>query len=157
MSAHSLVLSWSRGAEVFTDRRYSRKHTVEFDGGFSVAYSSSPSVVRVPLSDPSAVDPEESLIAALSSCHMLWFLDLTARAGFCVDSYRDVALGEMAKNEAGKLFVAHITLQPEVVFSGDKLPDEAAYQALHHAAHEECFIAHSLRSEIAINAVMKTN
>ncbi|MBI3229842.1 MAG: OsmC family protein [Burkholderiales bacterium] len=155
MSEHSLVLSWQRGSEVFTDRRYSRKHSVAFDGGLTVPYSSSPSVVRVPLSDPTAVDPEESLIAALASCHMLWFLDFAARAGFCVDSYRDEASGSMSKNENGKLFVSHIVLKPMVVFSGETVPDEKAYLALHHAAHEECFIANSLKSEVSVAAQMQ--
>lgn len=155
MSEHSLNLTWLRGEQPFLDRRYSRKHSVLFDGGLEVPYSSSPSVVRVPLSDPSAVDPEESLMAALASCHMLWFLDLTARAGFCIDSYRDTVSGEMAKNEHGKLFVAKITLKPEVMFSGEKIPTEEEFQHLQHAAHAECFIANSLRSEVLIQATMQ--
>lgn len=156
MSEHNLSLTWQRGEQPFLDRRYSRKHMVSFDGGLDVPYSSSPSVVRVPLSDPNAVDPEESLMAALSSCHMLWFLDLTARAGFCVDRYRDVVSGEMAKNEHGKVFVSTITLTPEVEFSGEKIPTEEEYQQLHHAAHAECFIANSLLSEVVIQATMRT-
>jgi organic hydroperoxide reductase OsmC/OhrA len=95
-----------------------------------------------------AVDPEEAFVASLSSCHMLFFLNFAARAGFCVDTYEDAAVGEMAKNEAGKLFVAKVTLNPRIVFSGDKRPSDSDIAALHHKAHEECFIANSVKTEI---------
>lgn len=149
MSTHHATIRWALGPdEDFTGRRYSRAHRWQFDGGADVAASSSPTVVRLPFSDPSAVDPEEAFIAALSSCHMLWFLDLAARAGYEVTRYDDPAEGLMAPNEAGQDAITEVMLRPEVQFGGAKAPDEAAVQALHHAAHEHCFIANSVRSSV---------
>ena len=102
------------------------------------------------MSKAAAVDPEEAFIASVSSCHMLWFLSITAKLGFTVDAYTDAAIGVMAKNSAGKLAITQVTLRPLVVFSGATLPDRTALEAMHHAAHEECFIANSVRSEIVI-------
>ena len=144
-------VSWARqGGEKFVDNRYSRAHEWSFDGGVTVRASSSPSVVPLPLSVTDAVDPEEALIASVSSCHMLWFLSLAARRGFVVDSYEDQASGVLEKNAAGKLFMSRITLQPRVVCSGEKVPSADELQALHHSAHEECFIASSLKTEIVV-------
>jgi organic hydroperoxide reductase OsmC/OhrA len=105
--------------------------------------------VPVPYSDPAAVDPEEALLAAVSSCHMLWFLALAAHRKFTVDRYADEATGEMGKNDAGKSYVARVTLRPKAEFSGDLRPSRADMDALHRAAHEECFIAHSIRAEVS--------
>jgi organic hydroperoxide reductase OsmC/OhrA len=148
MAQHQAEVLQRRGEQDFLDRRYSRKHVLKFDGGAEVAGSSSPHVVPVPYSDPAAVDPEEAFIAALSSCHMLWFLDLAACAGFRVDEYHDVAVGEMGKNEDGKAWVAHVTLQPKVAFSGDTLPTPEQHERLHRAAHAECFIALLVKTEV---------
>jgi organic hydroperoxide reductase OsmC/OhrA len=109
--------------------------------------SSSPEVVPVPLSDPSAVDPEETFVAALSSCHMLWFLSIAAKRKFLVDSYADDAEGLMAKNSEGKLAITRVILRPTVIFSGSQ-PSSAELAEMHHAAHESCFIANSVKSEI---------
>ena len=101
---------WRRGdasPEDFVGRRYSRRHRLRFDGGVEVPGSSSPHVVPLPYSDAAAVDPEEAFVSALSSCHLLWFLDIAARAGWCVDRYADAATGVMRKNEAGKLAHRH--------------------------------------------------
>ena len=117
--------------------------------------SSSPHAVRVPYSDPAAVDPEEAFVASLSSCHMLWFLSLAAKQGYTADAYADDASGVMTKNAAGKLAMTTVTLRPLVNFSGAKLPDRAALDALHHAAHGECFIAASIRSEVVIEPRFK--
>lgn len=141
---------WQRGDQPFTDRKYSRAHVWQFDGGINVPGSSSPSVVRLPLSREDAVDPEEALIASLSSCHMLTFLDLAARAGLRIDSYRDAAVAAMAKNDKGKWLVSRITLNPEIVVSGDVPATEALVSELHHKAHEECFIANSLLTEVVV-------
>lgn len=149
---HSATVRWERGEQVFTDRRYSRAHVWRFDGGVEVPASSSPSVVRLPLSRADAVDPEEAYIAALSSCHMLFFLDFASRAGFRIDSYEDEALGEMAPNAAGKMLVARIRLRPRVAFSGEKQPTAAEIDALHHQSHDECFLANSVLTEIVIEA-----
>lgn len=151
MHKHEATVSWRRGAaEKFTDNRYSRAHEWRFDGGVAVRASSAPAVVPPPLSAEDAVDPEEALVAATSSCHMLWFLSLAARKGYTVESYLDAACGEIGKNAEGKTCVTRIALRPRIEFSGDKRPDAAALAALHHAAHEQCFIASSLKSEVVI-------
>jgi organic hydroperoxide reductase OsmC/OhrA len=113
-------------------------------------------VVRVPLSDPAAVDPEEAFVASLSSCHMLWFLSLAAARGFRVDRYADRAEGVMAKNARGKLFVSTVTLRPAVGCSGERLPSPEEFQALHHEAHAECFIANSVLTEVRCEPVLQT-
>jgi organic hydroperoxide reductase OsmC/OhrA len=150
MSIHTAEIAWHRHDAVFTDNRYSRLHKWTFDGGAVVPGSSSPQVVRMPLSEPSAVDPEEAYVAALSSCHMLWFLNLAAEAGYVVDSYVDQAEGLMAKNEEGRAAITVVTLKPAVAFSGAKAPDAAAVEHLHHAAHESCFLASSVRTRIEV-------
>jgi organic hydroperoxide reductase OsmC/OhrA len=150
MANYTAEIRWNRGEQKFTDNRYSRAHAWHFDGGTVVPASSSPSIVPLPLSDASAVDPEEAFVASLSSCHMLWFLSLAAKQGFCVDTYTDDASGEMTKNAGGKLAMTTVTLRPLVVFSGDTIPDRSALVALHHAAHDECFLARSVRTAIRI-------
>jgi organic hydroperoxide reductase OsmC/OhrA len=149
MDRHTATIDWNREGSKFTDNKYSRAHTWRFDGGLTVPASSSPNVVGVPYSNPANVDPEEAYVAALSSCHMLWFLSLAAAREYIVDRYSDTAEGFMEKNAAGKEWVARVVLRPVVVFTGIKIPNEAAVQALHHAAHAECFLAHSVRTEIA--------
>lgn len=149
MSTYTVTVTWTRGDAVFTDQRYSRRHTWKFDGGVEVPASSSPQVVRVPMSDPAGVDPEEALVAAISSCHMLSFLPLAAGAGFVVDSYEDAAVGTMAPNDHGDLWVAHVVLSPEITYS-DKQPTREEEAKLHHRAHEKCFIANSVKTKIEI-------
>ena len=147
------TIAWTRPDDAkFTDNRYSRAHTWSFDGGIEVPASSAPSSVRLPFSVEEAVDPEEALVASASSCHMLTFLYVAANAGFVVDSYRDDALGVMTKNERGKLFVSKITLRPDIAFGGDKRPSVEELASLHHRAHEECYIANSIRSEVVVEA-----
>jgi organic hydroperoxide reductase OsmC/OhrA len=107
-------------------------------------------VVRLPCSDPSCVDPEEAYVAALSSCHMLWFLGLAARDGYVVDRYRDAARGDMQKNDEGKDAITCVTLQPAVEFSGANVPTDSIVQQLHHEAHESCFLANSVKTEILV-------
>jgi len=149
---HHALIHWARGSALFTDNRYSRAHTWRFDGGVEVPASSSPSVVRVPLSVEAAVDPEEAFVAALSSCHMLWFLHLAATAGWCVDDYADDAVGLMGRNAAGKSAMLHVTLRPRVKFAGERRPAAADIERLHHRAHEECFIANSVTTEVRVAA-----
>ncbi|HEY0944073.1 MAG TPA: OsmC family protein [Opitutaceae bacterium] len=148
MASYTAVIRWTREGQVFTDNRYSRKHLWRFDGGVEVPASSSPHVVPLPLSATDAVDPEEAFVASLSSCHMLWFLSLAAKRGFTVDSYEDDASGMLGRNAQGRLAMTVVTLRPLVVFSGAQPPDRAQLEALHHAAHEECFLASSVRSEV---------
>lgn len=148
MAHYSAEIVWERGSQVFLDQKYSRAHRWRFDGGADIAASSSPSVVPLPMSDAGAVDPEEAFVASLSSCHMLWFLSLAAKAGFVVDSYRDDAVGVMEKNEAGKLAMTRVTLRPAVEFSGRETPARQQIEALHERAHGECFIANSVRTTV---------
>jgi organic hydroperoxide reductase OsmC/OhrA len=147
---HTATVIWERGEQPFLDKRYSRKHVIRFDGGAEVPGSSSPDVMRPPLSDPSAVDPEELFIASLSSCHMLWFLAFAAKEGFRVDRYADEAEGEMEKNAEGKVAITRVTLRPAVEFSGEKIPSREAHERLHHEAHEACFIASSVKTEVSV-------
>jgi organic hydroperoxide reductase OsmC/OhrA len=143
---------WTRDGAVFTDNRYSRGHVWRFDGGVEVPASSSPLSVKLPLSRADAVDPEEALVAAVSSCHMLFFLGFAAKAGFVVDRYEDAVVGVMTKNEQGKLFVSKITLSPAISFSGSKRPSAEELDALHHHAHEECYVANSVRADVVVVA-----
>jgi organic hydroperoxide reductase OsmC/OhrA len=153
MSEYHARIVWNRGESRFTDNRYSRAHEWLFDEGIVVPASSSPHVVPVPLSVTAAVDPEEAFVAALSSCHMLTFLYLAAKRRFCVDSYVDAAVGVMEKNAQGKQAITRVTLRPDIRFSGEALPTPADLDALHHAAHEGCFIANSVRTEVRIEPV----
>jgi organic hydroperoxide reductase OsmC/OhrA len=150
MAAHEYqaAIHWQRGTAPFIDQRFSRGHTWRFDGGVEVPASSSPHVVRVPLSVEAAVDPEEALVAALSSCHMLWFLSLAAGRGWRVDEYRDEAVGVMGKNAAGRTAMVRVTLRPRVDFSGAPRPARGEILQLHERAHAECFIANSVTTEV---------
>ena len=149
---YTATTSWKRGSsEPFTDNKYSRAHTWAFDGGVTVPASSSPLSVRLPMSRADAVDPEEALVAALSSCHMLTFLYLAAKQGYVVESYDDAAVGVMTKNERGKLFMSKVALRPRIVFSGTKQPSAAELAQLHHHAHEECYIANSVLTDVVVS------
>ena len=151
MAHHTAEAIWTRGdasREDFVANRYSRRHLLRFDGGAQLPGSSSPHVVPLPWSDATAVDPEEAFVASLSSCHMLWFLSLAARDRFCVDRYADAATGLMAKNAAGRVAMTVVVLHPEVEFSGERLPSRADIERLHHEAHDECFIANSVKTEV---------
>jgi organic hydroperoxide reductase OsmC/OhrA len=148
VSGHVAEIDWQADGD-FAAGRYSRRHEIRFDGGATLAGSSSPAVVPEPMSDPAAADPEELLVAAVASCHMLWFLDLARTAGFDVASYRDRAEGEMGRIAPGRMAIVRIVLRPQIVFAGPA-PDAAALAALHHDAHERCFIANSLNCEIAV-------
>jgi len=156
MSTYTCTIRWERGDEPFVDDRYSRGHTWLFDGGVEVPGSSSPHVVPLPYSRANAVDPEEAFVASLSSCHMLWYLSIAAKRGFCVDSYTDNAEGVMARNSMGKLAMTVVTLRPRVVFHGEPLPTRSDIEAMHHKAHSECFIANSVRTEVRCEPVYTT-
>ncbi|WP_179401324.1 OsmC family protein [Burkholderia guangdongensis] len=152
MSTYIAEVEWrAQPDDAFIDNRYSRRHAWRFDGGVTVPASSSPHVVRVPFSDPSAVDPEEAFVAALSSCHMLWFLSLAAQKKFVVTHYRDAAEGTMAKNDAGKDVMTRVVLKPAVTFGGALAPTDDDVIALHHAAHDACYLANSVRTEIDVD------
>jgi organic hydroperoxide reductase OsmC/OhrA len=147
---HTATVRWLRDGAAFSDRRYSRAHVWSFDGGIDVRASASPLIVRAPFSDANAIDPEEAFVASVSSCHMLFFLDYAAQAKFVVDSYEDTATGTMGKNDAGKDFVEQIVLAPLVRFSGALQPTPEEIGALHHRAHDDCFIANSVKTRISV-------
>lgn len=148
MTEHSAEILWLRGEQCFLDNRYSRAHRWRFDGGLEVPASSSPHVVPLPWSDARAVDPEEAFVAALSNCHMLWFLSLAAKQGFQVERYEDLARGVMAMNAEGCQAMTEVVLRPRVTFGGARQPDSAQLHSLHHQAHEACFIANSVKTEV---------
>jgi len=148
MSAYTSTVLWQRGEQNFLDNRYSRRHEIHFDSGTVLPASSSPHVVPLPMSDAQAVDPEELFVAALSSCHMLWFLSLARDAGFIVDRYEDEAEGHMARDAQRRMMMSTVTLRPRVQFAPGHAPSREQLQALHHAAHEQCYIANSVRTQV---------
>jgi organic hydroperoxide reductase OsmC/OhrA len=153
MSRHVATIRWRRKPEEpFLDGRYSRAHRWDFDGGAEVSASASPSVVRVPFSDPAGVDPEEALVAALSSCHMLFFLDFAKQAKFVVESYEDEAEGLMEKGADGRVRMTKATLRPLIRFAGGRVPSAAELAAIHHKAHEACYIANSVTTVVTVEA-----
>ena len=152
MSEHSSTIRWNRNGSAFRGGRYLRAHEWRFDGGSVVSASASPDIVPAPWSDPAAVDPEEAFVAALSSCHMLWFLSLAAAQGLVVDSYEDQAIGHMREISPGRLAIADVVLRPRVVFDPDYAAQDAQVEALHHAAHERCFLANSVTTQIRVES-----
>lgn len=149
MKQFEAKLAWQRGAQSFADQRYSRAHEWLFDGGLRVPASSSPLSVPEPMSDPAAIDPEEALVAAASSCHMLFFLSIAAQRGFVVDDYRDHAVGTLEKNQQGLLAMTRITLRPAVAFSLTP-PGAAELASLHQEAHARCYIANSIKADVVV-------
>lgn len=151
MGQFTATVAWQRKGAAFTDNRYSRGHDWHFDGGLTVPASSSPDVVPLPYSVAANVDPEEAFVAALSSCHMLFFLGYAAQKGFVVDSYHDEAVGILGK-EDGRTLITHVELRPRVVY-GETAPTPEEEAALHHRSHEHCFIANSVRTLVTIHPV----
>ncbi|MFL0803693.1 MAG: OsmC family protein [Agarilytica sp.] len=152
MSEYEATVQWARKPdEAFIDNEYSRGHTWAFDGGAVVQASSAPDIVPLPYSIAENVDPEEALIASLSSCHMLFFLGFAAKFGYTVDSYTDNARGTLGKTASGKTAFSQIVLRPRVTFSGSKQPDSGAIDTLHKKSHDYCFIANSLNCEVIID------
>jgi len=149
---YQATISWQRSGASFTDGKYSRAHQWSFDGGITVPASASPAHVPAPYAVAAAVDPEEALVASVSSCHLLWFLFLAAKAGYRVESYEDDALGVMEKNAEGRMAITRITLRPRVEFSADRVPSAGELAKLHHAAHDACYIASSLKTEISVES-----
>jgi organic hydroperoxide reductase OsmC/OhrA len=150
MSEHKATIRWKRNGKDFIKGQYSREHSWTFDGGAVVSASSSPSVVPAPWSNPAGVDPEEALVASISSCHMLTYTWLASKQGFVVESYDDEALGVMTKNEKGVPWINAVTLHPKIVYSGAKQPTSAEQEHLHHEAHEQCFIAQSVKTTVTV-------
>lgn len=148
MGKYAATVEWKRPDQAaFTDSRYSRAHVWRFDGGAVVAASSSPHVVPLPYSAPENIDPEEAFVAALSSCHMLFFLSIAAKRGFIVDSYRDAAEGTLEKDATGRMAITQVILNPCVTYAGAN-PDHATEIAMHHESHELCYIANSVKTMV---------
>ena len=153
MSHYAATISWRRGDQSFVDDSYSRGHEWTFDGGLTIPASASPDIVPLPMSVAENVDPEEAFVASISSCHMLFFLSLAARRGIVVDEYMDSASGVMGKRTDGKTAMTRVVLRPNATYSGDVLPDRDQLAKLHHRAHELCFIANSVLTEIVVEVV----
>lgn len=155
MSEHKALVRWNFQGGDFIRGRYSREHQWTFDGGVTVPASPSPSVVPAPYSNAENVDPEEAFVASVSSCHMLTFLYLASRARFVVESYADDAVGTMTKNDSGQAWISTITLRPAIVYGANAAPDAAQEAQLHHAAHEQCFIANSIKTTVVVASASK--
>ena len=146
-------IDWKLNGANFLKGQFSREHTWTFDGGITVAASASPAVVPAPWSKPANVDPEEAFVASIASCHMLTFVWFASRGGFTLTSYTDEAVGVMTKNERGAMWVSTVTLNPQLVWSGERVPTAEEIAALHHKAHEECFIANSVKTDVRVAGV----
>ena len=154
MSEYIANILWQRDAnEKFTDNKYSRAHQWEFDGGAIVAASPSPHIVPLPYSVEENVDPEEAFIASLSSCHMLFFLQIAAKRKYVIDKYVDHAIGVMKQGSDGKISMTKVTLRPYVEFSGEKQPTLEQLEKMHHQAHDQCFIANSVKTEVVTEVI----
>lgn len=153
MGHYTATAEWARGTADFVDQRYSRRHTLRFDGGAELLASSSTQIVPAPMSDPSGVDPEELFVASLASCHLLWFLGIAAGRGFRVDRYQDDAEGTLAKDTTGRLVMTVVTLRPQVEWSGERQPTTEELEAMHHEAHQRCFIANSVTTDVRCEPV----
>ena len=149
MSDHHATVEWRRTTADFRYATYDRSHVLRFEGGIEVPAGAAPG--NVPASAPKApgVDPEQAFVAAISSCHMLWFLHLACEAGLTVDRYTDRAVGVLAKNGEGRMAITRVTLRPEIAFSGTG-PAPGQLEQLHEKAHEKCYIANSVRSEVVV-------
>lgn len=153
MSEYFATIHWKRGKQKFTDDKYSRAHEWRFDGGCTVPASASPDIVPLPMSMAGNVDPEEAFVASLSSCHMLFFLAIAADSGYVIDDYIDEAIGYMGKNADGNIVMTKIILRPRASYSGEQIPDRRKVEKMHHRAHELCFIANSVKSEVITEIV----
>ncbi len=151
MAQHKAKIEWKCTTPDFRLGKYTREHTWSFDGGVSVPASAAPAVVPAPWSNPAHVDPEEAFVASISSCHMLTYLHVARLAGFQIESYADEAVGEMAKNERGVAWVAVVTLNPTIIYSGDKRPTHEQEAELHHKAHDGCFVSQSVKTEVKVS------
>jgi organic hydroperoxide reductase OsmC/OhrA len=152
MPEHTATVRWENHGPDFLKRAYSREHTWHFDGGAVVPASASPHIVPAPWSNPAGVDPEEAFVASVSSCHLLWFLHVAIDAGFTVQHYEDAARGEMRNNERGVHWISRITLRPRITWGSAKIPDAAEIARLHHLAHEQCFVANSIKTRVEVIA-----
>jgi organic hydroperoxide reductase OsmC/OhrA len=148
MSEHKAVLKWQRGGADFSYQKYPRDHTWSFDGGHTMKATAAPAY----LGNPAHVDPEEAFVASVASCHMLTFLAIACKQKFVLDAYEDEAVGFMEKNAEGRMAITRIELRPRIGWSGERKPSEKELQQMHHAAHEGCFIANSIKTSVTVNS-----
>jgi organic hydroperoxide reductase OsmC/OhrA len=153
VSAYSATIHWRRNGDDFAGNKYSRAHDWIFDGGLTVAASASPHIVPLPHSVAENVDPEEAFVASLASCHMLFFLSFAREEGIVVEDYRDEAVGYLEKGADGKWWMSRVVLRPQAEYAAEAAPDESTLAALHHRAHEQCFIASSVKSAVTTEIV----
>jgi organic hydroperoxide reductase OsmC/OhrA len=154
MATYRATSDWSlKDGEDFATGRYSRGHRIVFGSGFEAPGTASHQVVGARWSVAGAVDPEEMLVGAINTCHMLSFLHIAREAGFVVTAYRDEAVGEMTKREDGEMWVSKVTLHPEIAYE-DRQPTAAERETMHAKAHHICFIANSVKTEIVVQEVM---
>lgn len=149
MSEHKVTITWKKETEDFSYKKYDRTHEWHFEGGTVVKASSAVEY----LGKKELVNPEEALAASISSCHMLSFLAIASRKRWVVEIYKDEAVAILEKNDNGKLAVTKTYLKPKVIFSGETKPTKEEISWLHHAAHEECFIANSVLTEIIVEPI----
>jgi organic hydroperoxide reductase OsmC/OhrA len=145
MSEHKVTLTWERGGAPFEYQKYPRDHTWKFKEGYETRASAAPAY----LGNPKLVDPEEAFVASLSSCHMLTFLAIACKQKFVLDEYVDEAVGLMEKNAEGRLAVTKVTLKPKLKWSGRE-PTPEELDKMHHTAHDQCFIANSVKTEVTV-------
>ena len=146
MPEHRVTLIWKRGGAEFSYQKYPRDHTWIFDGGHTMTATAAPAY----LGSPANVDPEEAFVASISSCHMLTFLAIACKQKFLLDSYRDEAVGHMEKNAEGKMAITRVELRPKITWGGDRTPSAEQLDGMHHAAHENCFIANSVKTKVTV-------
>ena len=149
MSTYHATVDWRLDGD-FASRRYSRVHTLSFEAGLTVPGTAGPANANPRYGRPDALDPEQAFTASISACHMLWFLDFAARGGFLVEAYRDEAEGTLAPGPEGKQMMTRVVLRPRIEFAGDRRPTPEDLAHLHHQAHEACFIANSVKTEVVI-------
>jgi organic hydroperoxide reductase OsmC/OhrA len=147
VSEHHAGVRWTRSSQDFTYDSYNRAHEVRFKAGAIVLAGSAAPAFR---GEAERVDPEEAFVAALSACHMLSFLAICARKRIVVDSYEDDAVGFLEKSESGKLWISRATLRPRVIYAPGTSVDAEKIAAIHHQAHEECFIANSVKTDVSV-------
>ena len=150
MAEHTATIRWALQGDGFLRGRYPRVHTWAFDGGVTVPASPSPSVIPAPYANPAGVDPEEAFVAAIASCHMLTFLHVAMKAGVVVERYEDEAVGVLRRNDHGAVWMSRVTLRPRIAYRGETHPSAEEIDHLHRLAHEQCFIANSVKTEISI-------
>jgi organic hydroperoxide reductase OsmC/OhrA len=146
MSEYKVTLKWERGGAEFSYQKYPRDHTWSFDGGHTMTATAAPAY----LGNPANVDPEEAFVASLSSCHMLTFLAIACKQKFVLDSYEDEAVGHMEKNADGKMAITRVELRPQIRWHGNRVPSAEELDKMHHSAHENCFIANSVKTDVTV-------